>query len=371
MAKKIIYTDAIGYPERRNFIDLPHDKFCIQKRLNAFRIPNALYFKYYKRSNDFLLNSHFEPVNSQNLHHFFNTISFGKAPWVTTFETLLPRWGRVPAWLEEKGVELLAGDTCKKLIALSECTRAIQAKYLDKFPAYKDAVLAKTVVLHPPQKVLINAYEQKYLPDSHLVMTIVGADFFRKGGKEVLLVFDELLKRKAPVKLQIVSSLQYGDYASRTTAADKEQAFRIINKYPKAITLYKSLPNNEVLDLLRNSHLCLLPTYADTYGYSVLEAQAAGCPVISTDIRALPEINNNSAGWLISVAKDELGNADLTSLDFFSCLLQEKLMNIIESICNKPSSVRSKGELAVARIKEQHCPVKQAQKLEAIYARFF
>ncbi|MFW2788163.1 glycosyltransferase, partial [Acinetobacter baumannii] len=54
-------------------------------------------------------------------------------------------------------------------------------------------------------------------------------------------------------------------------------------------------------------HIGLLPTWADTFGYSVLEFQACGCPVISTDVRALSEINNNDIGWLINVDKNKYG----------------------------------------------------------------
>ena len=58
------------------------------------------------------------------------------------------------------------------------------------------------------------------------------------------------------------------------------------------IFYHKILFNSEVMNILKNTHVGLLPTYADTYGYSVLEAQSFGCPVITTNIRAMPEINN-------------------------------------------------------------------------------
>ena len=72
-----------------------------------------------------------------------------------------------------------------------------------------------------------------------------------------------------------------------------------VQKQPKLhkwISYVPKLTNNETLELMKKSHIGLLPTYADTYGYSVLEFQAAGCPVITTNVRALPEINNNNLG---------------------------------------------------------------------------
>ena len=42
-----------------------------------------------------------------------------------------------------------------------------------------------------------------------------------------------------------------------------------------------------------------------------MEFQACGLPRITTDVRALPEINNDKYGWLIQVAKN--GAVDLSS----------------------------------------------------------
>jgi len=53
----------------------------------------------------------------------------------------------------------------------------------------------------------------------------------------------------------------------------------------------------------RRFALALLPTCAETHGDVVLEAQANGCPVITTDIRTLPEINPSEIGYLIEVPK--------------------------------------------------------------------
>jgi len=72
------------------------------------------------------------------------------------------------------------------------------------------------------------------------------------------------------------------------------------------ITYYEYLPNNEILELMKYKiQVGMLPTRGDTYGYSVLEFQASGCPVISTDVRALLEINNEDCGWIINVPKNK------------------------------------------------------------------
>lgn len=126
------------------------------------------------------------------------------------------------------------------------------------------------------------------------------------------------------------------------------------------------------MQILCNSHVALLPTYADTYGYFVLEAQACGCPVISTDIRALPEINNNECGWVINVPKDGNGNAIINTQEqrqAFSANLQEKLESIVQKIICNPAVILDKGQKALGQIKTKHSPHLHANSLLAIYSQ--
>ncbi|MCG8477164.1 MAG: hypothetical protein MI784_16985, partial [Cytophagales bacterium] len=101
-----------------------------------------------------------------------------------------------------------------------------------------------------------------------------------------------------------------------------------------------------------------------------LEAQAAGCPCITTDIWALPEINNEEVGWLINVPKDKFGNGKInTNLDreFFSNTIENSLTEILTEILNNPSVVKQKGMKALERIKREHNPVDRVKRLEEIY----
>ena len=159
---------------------------------------------------------------------------------------------------------------------------------------------------------------------------------------------------------------------SKTNSKDKDLAEKLVSGNTN-IKYYKTLPNNKVLELLKNSHIGLLPTYADTYGYSVLEAQAAGCPVISTNIRALPEINNNEAGWIIEVPKDKNGNAILKTPEDrkeLSSIIEQELYRIIkDEIIPNPEIIKKKGEKALQRIRQHHNPNDKAQFLENLYKK--
>ena len=82
-------------------------------------------------------------------------------------------------------------------------------------PEYNDVINEKLIVLHPSQVIPkdITFHKNK---SGRINFTIIGHDFFRKGGKEVLIVFDRLYKEGlVNWHLNIISKLEFGDYALR------------------------------------------------------------------------------------------------------------------------------------------------------------
>ncbi len=369
--KKIIGTNSTGYNQKRNFINLPFEKYEFKKVHDFFKIPNRFYYKLARKTNPGFNFSFFDlELNKCSHLHFFNTLSFSKKPWIVTFEDTLPRWGKIGKKAEMKGIKLLAGNPCKKVIAFSESAFNNQILKLNEFPEYADLIKEKMLVLHPGQHLITQDYSEKYLTEDKVSFSFVGRDFFRKGGYEILKVFDNLLSKGAPIQLNIVSSLEYGDYASRSTQEELSGAISIISKHPLSIFHYPFLPNEEVIKLFKNSHIVLLPSYDETYGYVVLEAQAAGCPVITTDVRSFPEINNNQWGWIIEVPKRDTGKAYFNSVEhrnYLSKIIEKGLFEIIENILNDEGSIRSKGEKAIEQISLKHNLEEKAKILEKIY----
>lgn len=370
--KKTINHTHQGYPERRNI--LGNNLVRFKQSIDVFKLISHIAFKIFKTIPQWGLNLYWHPFKSRKAtFHFFNGICLSRQQWVSTFETTLPRLGRVSSFVNKMAVRKMAQKNCLQLIAISECTFNLQKKFLETaHPDMSSIILNKTIVLHPPQQVLINNLESKSYTNS-INFVFIGADFFRKGGLECLKAFEKIEKSNySNWHLSIISSLQINDYASHSTSKELAEALDIINSNSKQITLYRSLPNNKVINILKQSHIGLLPTYADTYGYSVLEAQACGCPVITTDIRALPEINNNDCGWVINVPKDASGNGILKTAEEriqFSQTIEEDLYKIVKEILDNPASIQSKGEKALARIKEHHDPDKHSQRLVDIYQK--
>ncbi len=336
----------------------------------------------------FDLNNQFEDfdLNRVDLLHFSNGVSYGRTPWVSHFETILPRftelltrpkteWGspQPHGKLTLKAMDALRGSACKQLIAWSENSARFERRLLSEFPSEdSDLILAKIRVLHPPQEPLVEQVTPREYDHKHPIRFIlVGAGFFRKGGNELFRVFARLAgEENLPIRLVLVSSLNLEPYAAHETEEDLAAAQRLIESHPHWLEYYQSLSNEEVLDLLRNADVGLLPTWADTYGLSVLEAQAAGCPVISTDVRALPEINNNRVGWLIRVNKDDLGEATYETVEDrqkVSQQVESGLETIIRGIVDEPAAIAQKGQAALERVRAEHDPLAYAESLRQIY----
>jgi glycosyltransferase involved in cell wall biosynthesis len=350
---KVVYTNyPDSYAEVRNFIIPNRGIIEYRRSRDLFSILLGLLYKLTGKGYwPFLKGLYFNPFALGKEFHFFNTILIGSSNYEVTFETMLPRLGNAPSCLYRFAVRKLAKNNCKKIWALSQCAYDMQVVYIKQnFPTFANSIISKMAVKHPYQPPLIDKYEDKLLPTNKLVFTFTGADFFRKGGLEVLHAFDRLIPQYPQLQLNIISSLLYGDYATHTTKEHQEEALTIIKKYPQNIYHYWSLPNAEVLELYKRSHVGLLPTWADSYGYSVLEAQAAGCPVITTDIRALPEVNNDEIGWVVKVPKDDSKNARIKTTSErqqLGSIIAKELQIIIHNILLKPSTIATKGKLSL------------------------
>ena len=97
-------------------------------------------------------------LDSVDIIHLFNSISFGETPWITTFETIVPRFNNTlschhgsdfgySSLLHDRKIhralQALSGDSCKKIIAMSECNLNIQKYFLSQFPTYQKNIEKK------------------------------------------------------------------------------------------------------------------------------------------------------------------------------------------------------------------------------------
>lgn len=383
-----------AYPEKRNIIDIVPDTkykkvrdfFLLKQRIASQfnQLANREIFSLIDSYNQFY---DFD-LNRVSLLHFFNTISYSSTPWITTFETFLPRLTCLLSCPSDRNLELdfsalkteakihkafqaISRDACRQIIAMSDCNANMQRRLLKEFPEYQESIESKLIVMHPPQREFVSKYADKKLSlDETIKFIFVGSSFFRKGGQEIMQTLKALKERyKYNLELTVISSLNVDNYATKETLADVEQVKYSLQQ-SDWINYFPQLPNHEVIELMKKAHIGLLPTYADTYGYSVLEFQAAGCPVITTNVRALTEINNNHVGWTIAVPKNSLGEAIYTTQedrDTISKLIREGIEQAVHEIFANRAIILEKSQNSISRIIEHHSIDRYAAKLRNIY----
>ena len=323
-----------------------------------------------------------------DLIHTFNSVCMLRGiPWAVTFESTVPRtnqtvgrpWEKngepfIPDIFTRRSLHLLTDSSCKACIALSDSARRIQDNMLNQMigdPAFARIIQEKTVVIHPPQDALVDACEikKKFSTISSCVEFIfVGRNFFCKGGP-MLIEAMEKFSEKVNFHLTVVSNL---DDKLFSTGEERKKWANILEKTPW-ITWFKSLPNEKVLHLCKKAHIGCLPTFKDTYGYSVLEMQACGCPVITTNVRALPEINNKNCGWIVPLEIDKIGGEVILYSDKDEEARRTELLlgleRCLEEIFGNLEMVEPKAVHALGRIKKGHSPEEYAKKVSMIYLR--
>lgn len=360
--KFLIGYERDTYAEQRLFIN----KCNLAKYIKLTSIDNPKYPEFFDQNERFNSSWIDYSGNKLDLIHYFNQINFGDVPFVVTYETIAPRfWNKISF---NKGVDILLSDKCIQIIAMSKSCFDIQQGALKSLSdSDKKLLLDKTCILHPPQELLPNRID-RFDNISCLKLIFVGRDFINKGGIPMLKALKNMVSRDYPIKLYLVSSLNIIDNTTNSTQQDVEWVKAFILDNSDWIVHYHSLPNYQVLSLLSECHLGLLPTLAETYGYSVLEMQAAGVPVISTNIRALSEINK--INWLISlpytmrpIIRDE------NSIPSLYWDVQLQLERVLEDIFADLNILKFHSVKSQERIAKEHNLLKYSDALNCIYSK--
>jgi len=170
-------------------------------------------------------------------------------------------------------------------------------------------------------------------------------------------------------KLILISSLRVDEPKYMMSANEVEETQRSILS-ADWIEYHNGLDNATILKKIKQSHVALLPTWMDTFAYSVLECQASGTPVISTSLRALTEINDDSVGWLVKVPVNKLNNPIHNTPDerkLFSAILKKGLREAVVNVLEHPEEIEQKAQAGLERIKKCHNPEEYARKLKCVY----
>jgi glycosyltransferase involved in cell wall biosynthesis len=321
-------------------------------------------------STTFVFSSPFFP--RVDLLHFFNTVTDADVPWITTFETMVPRWLDASEAARLKGCGWLMRPACKRLIAFSDAARNCAVRdWAGRLTGEQVETLARKVtVLLPPQVVTGRSHSPSSSTD--VSFAFVGSEFYRKGGLATLDAFARLLRAGVSNwRLVVIGRLDsFGDYASGTGVGDRERAVALIRTLGDRCVHHERLASADVRGLFARSDYHILPTLADTFGYSILEAKSLGAIPITTNVRSLPEIVDEESGHVVSLPldgnRDAHTNADMTMVKE---RLVDTLVALLAACCSTSDVERTrKREAGYEQLRARHCPAKHAETLAAIYA---
>lgn len=251
----------------------------------------------------------FSPLDTMgaDLIHAFNRVPLGTKRFVIGFESHLPRvWGLSGSSYERLLYKVLLSPRCRRIVGISHYAAGNFRSSVAQAPIGPDAqedLLRKLEIRYPNLDVASVSPERSPL-SGQLVTTFVGGHFARKGGCVVVRMAELAQRRRLPIHFNIVSSLQIGGAIWSDPSRESFFAPYLALLDLPNVTHWPGLPNDQVKALLQRSHIGLLPTFADTFGFSVLEAMASGTPVLATAQAALPEvITHDIDGLLLDPAR--------------------------------------------------------------------
>ena len=383
-----VYSDS--YPDKRMILNKIPDCQYVQienKRENIARVLRLLGRAAHPltQSDLYAREVHFTLDTSKNrdidIIHTFNRVCLhDRNPWVATFEKTFPEYFSDETKLNikqlRKQLPLLLSDNCRAILPMSQWAYNYECWLLSQIANRERAnkIREKMMVLYPPQQLLTTEEEihRKYEDIEIIRFLYVGTQMKRKGGIEALRAFHKLSSTYHNFVVTVIGKPDafYNNFS--LSAEEMEEVNKIISG-AHWLEYYSGLKNEAVIEKARKAHVGLLPTLGDTFGFSVLEMQACGCPVITTDRQALPEINNNESGWILNTGKvhlehgDDFAHYSHKEVHELSSVVESQLTEKLVMMLEDAHSIETKAISAFRRVARIHDPEQYARELALIY----
>lgn len=189
-------------------------------------------------------------------------------------------FGRSPSLLSSYSLE---GFLFKMAVFLSSAVVALDK---NSYNAVKNSFTKKDVRKIPN---FINANEIIHRQEKLKQVIFIGNVTREKGVEDLLSAWEYLYKTFPDWNLKIAgkSTAEYLQHLNKNYSNSGVQFIGEVS-YPQAI------------ELLQESLIMCLPSHTEGFPFAVLEAMAAGCAIIATNVGAIPEMLENGAGIIVS-----------------------------------------------------------------------
>jgi len=304
----------------------------ILKKFNI-SVPNAYYTKH---------------ANKYDLIHCTNCLSKNKQPWVTDMEFIRFQIGSYSKNYSPASKKLIRkyvnSKYCKKIMAWSEWSKK---GILKQFPELEN----KVEIVYPA--IPIYKAEKRKKKDKKIRILFVGRDFEVKGGEIALEVLDRLTKKYQNIQGIIVS--------------DVPKKFLEKYKENKKINFLRLVPQDKLFkDIYPSSDIFLYPTFSDTFGFAILEAQSFGLPVIAMKTQSTHTINETiQEGKTGFIIKNMSANGDVRT---FNNELLGEVTEKVERLIKDKKLLEKMSRLSRKKIAQGKFSIRERnKKLKRIY----
>lgn len=188
------------------------------------------------------------------------------------------RFGRIPELVEQKNWEY---KMLMKVIRLSTKSIIIDLKSFDVLKS--EGVDNIVYIPNPISPSVLSIVDSKKEERERNVILFVGHCTRAKGVFELI----DACRNMTGVKVVFVGSLipevkqQMEDYA----AADIEMEIK------------GELPYEQIIEMMKKCAVFVLPTYTEGFPNVILESMACACPIVTTDVGAIPEMLDINNGF--------------------------------------------------------------------------
>lgn len=282
-----------------------------------------------------------------DLIHAAHHLVLNKKPWIVDFEIISSLAGftayrsPISKYLIPK---LLRSEHCKKILPWTNAAQESMKTYIGK--ANWQQLKSKTEIVYPavrPQK------QFKKKKDKKVRLLFISRFFKHKGGLEALQTFDALTRKYDNIECLMFSNVP----EHIKTKYNNNAQIKIKSTVPREVLTNKIWPSTDIF---------LYPSWGDTFGFPILEAQSFGVPVVALKDFAAPElIMEGKTGHVLPGYKKKWYGPDYFYTNYKLNHTQQERDVVVRSLAKKTGALIENNRLRTQMGKNARKEIEQGR----------